>query len=79
MGSSLTFYINNQLVWSGSDSQLTFGQVGVGFYKDGTAKNKMMVDWAEVTTTATADLPADLVFDQVEEIEVSTEEMNRSN
>jgi len=78
VGSGLTFYINNQLVWAGSDGQLTFGQVGVGFYRDSTAKNKMMVDWAEVTTTATADLPADFVYEQVEEIEASVEEMNQS-
>ena len=32
--SDLKFYINNTLVWSGIDTSLTFGQVGLGMIKD---------------------------------------------
>jgi len=54
VGSSLEFYINDQLVWSGTDSQLMVGQVGVGFYRDDSNGNKLFVDSASVFTTATA-------------------------
>ncbi len=47
-GSSLKFYINDILVWSGSDPTLLSGQVGFGFYRDVTA-GTLLVDWAKLT------------------------------
>jgi hypothetical protein len=54
VGSSLKFYINGTLVWSGSDSTLKTGQVGFGFFRD-TDAGTMLVDWAKLSTTPTAD------------------------
>ncbi|MFH2038504.1 MAG: family 16 glycoside hydrolase, partial [Chloroflexota bacterium] len=45
VGSSLKYYINNTLVWDGSDSSLTTGQVGFGFYR-GPDPGVLDVDWA---------------------------------
>jgi hypothetical protein len=48
-GSALKFYINGALVWSGSDSSLTNGQVGIGMYRDKfTSGNNFYVDWAKL-------------------------------
>jgi hypothetical protein len=44
-GSSLKYYINNTLVWSGSNSSLTTGKVGFGFYDTDT----LDVDWATLS------------------------------
>ncbi len=46
-GSSLSFYINGTLVWSGSDASLTSGQVGVGMYSE--SSDQLLVDWATLT------------------------------
>jgi hypothetical protein len=55
VGSSLKFYINNILVWTGTDSGLRTGTVGFGFYRDGNA-GTLYVDSAKLSTTATADV-----------------------
>ncbi len=44
-GSQFRFYINNSLVWSGTDSALTTGQVGI-LMDRGTVAEKLEVDWA---------------------------------
>ena len=54
VGSSLKYYINGTLVWSGTDSTLQVGQVGVGYYRDATAAT-LKVDAASATNTPTAD------------------------
>src|SRR3990170_3101536 len=41
VGSTLKFYINTVLVWSGMDATLAVDEVGIGMYKDGTAGNKL--------------------------------------
>jgi hypothetical protein len=47
IGSSLRFYINDILVWTGSDASLTSGRVGVGMYRGaGTKWNRLLVDYA---------------------------------
>ena len=48
-GSSLRYFINGHAVWSGSNSSITKGQVGVGFYRDASA-GVLYVDWAKLTT-----------------------------
>lgn len=57
-GSSLYFYINNVLVWTGSDSTYASGRVGIGMYRgSGCTGDKLWVDYAKLDTTV-ADLPA---------------------
>lgn len=47
-GTSLQFSINGTLVWTGTDSLLSVGQVGVGFVRDGTSST-LRIDAASVT------------------------------
>ena len=57
-GSSLNYYINGTLVWSGSDTSLTKGTVGFGMYRDITSSDDWLdVDYATLTggTTVLAD------------------------
>ncbi len=44
-GAQFRFYINNVLVWSGSDGSLASGQVGVIMYRDATVQ-PLYVNWA---------------------------------
>ena len=53
-GSSLYFYINGTLVWSGSDTSLSSGRVGIEMYSDGTSGDQLWVDWATLTTSVLA-------------------------
>jgi hypothetical protein len=46
-GPNLSYYINDKLVWSGTDSSLTSGRVGLGMYSStGPTNNELLVDWA---------------------------------
>lgn len=55
VGPTLKFYINNILVWSGSDGSYLTGWVGVGLYRDTTSTgNWFYVDSASLSTTPTA-------------------------
>jgi hypothetical protein len=47
-GSSLKYYINGGLVWSGSDTSLTSGAVGFGFSRD-ELPGTLLVNWARLT------------------------------
>lgn len=48
-GNKLSFYINGKRVWSGSDSILASGWVGVSMYRDTISKNNsFLVDWAKL-------------------------------
>ena len=47
-GQSLKFYINKQLVWTGSDVTLKSGEVGFGFYRD-SDPGRLDVDFATLT------------------------------
>jgi len=55
-GSSIKFYINNTLVWSGTDSTFSSGYVGIGMYRNavGTCDGKLLVDWAKLSTTVSS-------------------------
>ena len=49
-GSSLYFYINETLVWSGVDTDLEVGRVGIGMYSlTGNTDDRLWVDWATLT------------------------------
>jgi len=59
-GSSLKFYINNNLVWSGIDSSRSTGKVGAGLYSNGTGGlNRLYIDYATLTTNVTSLMSVD--------------------
>ena len=60
VGSTLKFYINGQLVWSGSDSSLGTGKVGIGFYKPALGWQPLLVDSALLMTNFTTSSEADV-------------------
>ncbi len=47
-GSSLSFYINGTLLWSGSDASLSSGRPGVSMYEDVNPNDELRVDWAKL-------------------------------
>lgn len=49
-GSSLYFSINGTLVWSGTDTSLTSGRVGIGMYGSTATGDELRVDWATLYT-----------------------------
>ncbi len=53
VGSSLNFYINGTLVWSGNDVSFRTGRVGFGFYRN-AEQGTLYVNSATLSTTATA-------------------------
>ena len=62
-GPSLYFYINNVLVWTGSDSTYSSGRVGIGMYRNSSSTgNKLYVDWAQLSTTANYAAERDLMM-----------------
>ena len=66
-GSQLKFYINDVLVWSGTDSAYSSGRVGIGMYRSKTSTgDKLWVDWAKLTTTVAADTMMDVLDTGVE-------------
>ena len=56
-GSGLFFYINGTLVWSGTDTSLTSGRVGVGMYTSGDDWNRLDVDWVSLTLVGSSYQP----------------------
>ena len=58
-GSNLFFYINDTLVWSGTDSTHSSGRVGIAGYKNTSLD--LWADWAELT------LPGAIIEDSVSE------------
>jgi hypothetical protein len=59
-GSSLKFYINGSLVWSGSDSALARGRVGIGMYRSSTSTGDLLqVDWAKLVPSASSGVEVD--------------------
>ena len=50
-GTSLSFYINGTLLWSGTDSSLSNGRAGLGMYRTtSSAGDQLRVDWARLCT-----------------------------
>ena len=70
-GSSLNFYINNILVWSGSNSALATGKVGIAMYH--STDDNLYVDWATLSAT---NLSATLTKEQVDTGQVELEGNN---
>ena len=67
-GSTLRFYINSQLVWSGIDSAYPNGRVGIGMYRTSTSTgDKLWVDYAQLDTLV-ADSTADRPLAEIGEV-----------
>jgi hypothetical protein len=47
-GPSLRLYINGSMVWSGTDTSLNSGRVGLGMYKS-ISSDQLWVDYATLT------------------------------
>lgn len=48
-GTSLTFYINDTLLWLGTDASLSSGRAGVAMYRDSSSTgDELRVDWARL-------------------------------
>jgi hypothetical protein len=62
-GSTLKFYINGHLLWSGTDASFTNGNVGLAF--QGNSGSYLMVDWATLATSVASS--ADEVIELGEE------------
>lgn len=52
---SLRFWINGTLVWSGSDTQVQVGQVGVSLVQPAIPSGRLYVGWVNAGNTPTAD------------------------
>jgi N-acetylneuraminic acid mutarotase len=51
--SNLDYYINGTLVWSGNDTSLTSGRVGIGMYRPSPGAGDLLrVDWATLWTNS---------------------------
>jgi hypothetical protein len=57
-GKTLKFYINGTLVYKGTDADLSTGLVGIAMY-DGGSEQKLLVNWAKLTTTVGSSALAD--------------------
>ena len=79
-GSSLKFYINGTLVWSGSDSSLSTGKVGVGFYSSngGTSSSGDRL-WVDYVTVQAADQRAGALGDIIDTSDQQTDESLSDN
>lgn len=51
-GSSLAFYVNGFLVWSGSDNSYTSGRVGIIMYRTPDSTHQLWADWATLSPVA---------------------------
>jgi hypothetical protein len=64
-GTSLKFYINGTLVWSGTSATFLTGQVGLAMFRTtGTTGEYLYVDWAKLTVIA----PDELFFEDPFEV-----------
>jgi hypothetical protein len=69
-GSSMKYYLNGHLLWSGTDTALTSGMVGMGLYRDSSSTgNLFQADSAILSTIVTSD-----TADMKETVEKSGEE-----
>jgi hypothetical protein len=52
VGSNLQFYVNDNLVWSGTDYSIYSGQVGIWDWRGGSPSQRLSVDWATLVPGA---------------------------
>jgi M6 family metalloprotease-like protein len=60
-GSTLRFYINGCLVWTGTDTSFATGHAGIFMYYDSGSGNTLYVDYATLTTTVSATTQFDTI------------------
>jgi photosystem II stability/assembly factor-like uncharacterized protein len=61
-GTSLSFYINGTLVWSGTDYSLSSGRVGLGMYRSSSSSGDVFAaDWAKLSTLGSSARTGDVV------------------
>jgi len=65
-GANLDFYINATLVWSGTDSTLTSGRVGISAYK--STSLDLWVDWATLTMPIISSTSSDVVSEEQQQL-----------
>lgn len=80
VGSTLKFYINNILVWQGSDASFGSGLVGIQMYKaSGDPYNsKLVVDSASLSVITTSSMEAAEVVDTSDQVTVPGGSMERA-
>ena len=49
-GNQLQFYINNVKVWQAGPTAFDTGIVGMMYYREFAGDQRLMIDWAKVTT-----------------------------
>lgn len=77
VGSLFNFYINDTLVWSGSDSSYRTGQAGVMFYRDSVStSNRLYIDSAWLANTPTSGA---LIVGSTPAVTASTSKDNRKS
>jgi len=64
IGNRFTFLINNTRVWSGVDSSLIGGEVGIGRWNIESRPNEFLINWVELTNYIYTDVMADSLADQ---------------
>jgi hypothetical protein len=61
-GSTLKFYINNTLVWTGTDTSFVAGHAGIHMYRDNISSgNILYVDYATLTTIVSSAAQSDVI------------------
>ena len=53
-GSSIKFYFNGVLIWSGTNTVHTTGKIGLGIANDGSSGNQIWFDYAKLTPLTSA-------------------------
>jgi hypothetical protein len=75
-GSNFRFFINGTQVWSGSDSSLSSGRVGLGMYKSSTSSSDgFYVDWATLEVVKSA--PSGMDSNTTENIDPKQRVLNK--
>jgi hypothetical protein len=78
-GSNINFYINGILVWSGTDTSLTSGRVGVWMYSDGTSSDQLWVDWATLSVVEAGMTINDIVSAEQQTLNDAAQERGDGN
>ena len=60
-GNQLYFFINDTLLWTGTDTFFTTGKVGISMYVSNTTGDELRVDWATLMTNAGGFIVSDTV------------------
>jgi hypothetical protein len=70
IGSSLKYYVNNTLVFDGTDTTYTNGKIGIVMFKDASVGNVLYVDWASASyRNPTTFLPV-MEMEELEEVDL---------